>query len=859
MPPKATINSPEVEALASVFVSLGLAPKTATELARQPKSGGPFKALIDEYGLEGKSLGEKPASALVKLSSSKGKIGPGEEGFIVQKIIKGDIKSPDQVTAAVKFVEGNSAGTPINEEAFDKACGVGVDISTSDLPDLLRSYISSLPSPPDSWTSLGPVLGGIRSSVSDLRWADAGQVKTSLETLFTELFGSKEEAAKARAEASAAASKAAKPAKGKPVTSDPSAEASSSSSPVIPTNIFREGFLSEFHKPGENPQSEARLKAQHLDWTKGKVYTRFPPEPNGYLHIGHVKAIMIDFGYAKFHGGRCYLRFDDTNPEAEEGKFFQSILETVRWLGFEPWKITYSSDNFDRLYELAVELIRRGKAYVCTCDVEKVKEDRGGGKGNPVACEHRNRPVEESLHEFDRMKNGEYPEKKAVLRMKMDLDSGNPYMWDTIAYRVKLAPHHRTADKWKIYPTYDFTHCLCDSFENISHSLCTVEFIPARESYEWLCDALSVYKPRQYEFARLNLQGTFLSKRKIARLVSRGLVKDWDDPRLYTIVALRRRGVPPGALLAFVSELGVTTVQSTTELQKFESCLRAYLEESAPRLMMVLNPIKVVIDNVPDDYRVPVEVPLHPKIPAMGTVTTSFTKELYIDADDFREVDSPDYFRLAPGKTVGLFKAPHPVTYLSHSTENGRITQIRVKLENDGKAKKAKAYIQWVSGPDAVRVEEVRYFHPLFKSDPPPSDFESDVDPKSLEIFTDALIEPAFYSLAKKAILNARKESEERLKKAKEESAVPSISSASAPVEGSEAAGEDEPVATAEQLVGMENIRFQGMRLAYFAVDRESKLGCLEESEGEKPGKKSGDKIILNRIVSLKEDSGKKA
>lgn len=582
------------------------------------------------------------------------------------------------------------------------------------------------------------------------------------------------------------------------------------------------------------------------------MYTRFPPEPNGYLHIGHVKAIMVDFGYAKFHNGRTYLRFDDTNPEAEEGRFFQSILETVRWLGFEPWKITYSSDNFDKLHALAVELIKRGKGYVCTCDAAKIKEDRGGGHGNPVPCVHRDRPIEESLVEFERMKNGEYPERSACLRMKMDLTSGNPYMWDTIAYRVKNAPHHRTGDKWKIYPTYDFTHCLCDSFENITHSLCTTEFIPARESYEWLCDALEVYKPRQYEFARLNLQGTFLSKRKVRTLVEKHLVKSWDDPRLYTIIALRRRGIPPGALLAFVSELGVTTQLSETQLKKFESTVRRFLEDTAPRLMMVLNPIRVVLENVPDDYRVPVEVPLHPKVPAMGTVETSFTKEVFIDADDFREVDSPDYFRLAPGKSVGLFKAPFPVTCTSFTKDaNGKVTEIRCRLENSGEFKKPKAYIQWVNAPDAVKIDEVRYFGQLFKTDPPPADFENDVNPNSLEVYTDAVIEPAFYALAKKAITEARTESVERTRKAAAQSEVATA------VDGAPPAAEhdDEPVVTADQLVGMENIRFQGMRLAYFAVDSESKLGCID-AEG-KPGKMPGDRIILNRIVSLKEDAGK--
>ncbi len=386
--------------------------------------------------------------------------------------------------------------------------------------------------------------------------------------------------------------------------------------------------------------------------------------------------------------------------------------------------------------------------------------------------------------------------------------------------------------------------------------MCTVEFIPARESYEWLCDALTVYKPRQYEFARLNLEGTFLSKRKIAKLVTKKLVKDWDDPRLYTIIALRRRGIPPGALLSFVADLGVTTQQATTTIKKFESVVRNYLEDSSPRLMMLLDPVKLVIENVPDDYRIPVEVPLHPKVPSMGTITTSFTKEVYIDREDFREQDSADYFRLAPGKSVGLFKAPYPVTCVSFTKDpaSGLVTEVRCVLEGEG-AKKPKAFIQWVNVPDAVKIDEIRYFGPLFKTEPPPPDFESDVDENSLKVYENGMIEPGFYEVARKSINEARKDSEERTKKALLEAASSSSASTSTSksTEGSHGKGhDDEPVTTAESLVGMENIRFQGMRLAYFTVDRESRLGCLEEGQG---GEK--DKIILNRIVSLKEDTGK--
>ncbi|WVQ77217.1 glutamine-tRNA ligase [Cryptococcus sp. DSM 104548] len=858
MPPKFDPSAPENAQLISLFQNLGLANKSATELVRQPKSGKAFKSLIDQYNLGNERFDEKQAGALVRLSSVGDKLGEEQKGWLVQKIVKGDVKSPDQVAAALKFAEKNP-DLAANEAAFDKECGVGINITLADLPELLKSYLASLPTPAESWSSLGPVLGSIKSGSSDLRWANAAEVKTSLEEIFTSLFGTKEAAAAANA-----AKPKAKPAKAAPPPKAAAAAVNPTdpSEPVIPTNIFSDGFLSEFHKVGENPQIDPKLKEKHLEWTKGKVHTRFPPEPNGFLHIGHVKAIMIDFGYAKYHGGRTYLRFDDTNPEAEEGRYFQSILESVRWLGFEPWKITYSSDNFDKLYELALELIRRGKAYVCTCDAEKIKEDRGMGKGNPVPCIHRERPSEESLREFIRMKDGEYEEKTACLRMKMDLSSGpatsgksTPLMTLRTVSVIAL----KTLREYLVVKT---------STDLRSHSLCTIEFIPARESYEWLCDALSVYKPRQYEFARLNLQGTFLSKRKIAKLVLNKHVLSWDDPRLYTIIALRRKGIPPGALLSFVSELGVTNIPSTTELKKFESVVRKHLEDSAPRLMMILNPIKVILDNVPDDYRHPVEVPVHPKIPAMGTFMTNFTKEVYIDADDFRTVDSPDYFRLAPGKSVGLFKAPFPVRATSFTTDpaTGKVTEIHCHLENDSDFKKPQAYIQWVNVPDAVHIDQVRYFNPLFKSDPPPADFESDVSPDSLQIYEGAVVEPAFFEVARKQMADAREASVLRTKKALEQAA-PSSSpasgsletDASAPVPGSAAAAhsEDEPVATADQLIGPENIRFQGMRLAYFALDKESSVACLDDENVKGP--KAGDRIVLNRIVSLKEDVGKKA
>jgi glutaminyl-tRNA synthetase len=487
---------------------------------------------------------------------------------------------------------------------------------------------------------------------------------------------------------------------------------------------------------------------------------------------------------------------------------------------------------------------------------EELKANRGERKAAPRACPHRDRPVSESLAEFEKMKDGGYQPGEAILRMKQDLTDGNPYMWDLVAYRVLLAPHHRTGSKWRIYPTYDFTHCLVDSFENISHSLCTTEFIAARQSYEWLCDALEVYKPRQSEFGRLNITGTLMSKRKIKALVDEGHVRAWDDPRLYTLIALRRRGVPPGAILSFVSTLGVSTAPSTIQVARFEQAVRQYLENTALRLLMVLRPLKVVLENVPDDYVVMCEKPLHPKVPALGSSKLPFTKVLYIDQDDFRTEDAKDYFRLAPGKTVGLFHAPHPITCVSYKTNpSGEITELICRLE-EGSTKKPKAFIQWVAehAPSAspVRIDEVRVFHQLFKSENPAAapDFRADLNPHSEDVYRGALIEAGFWSLARKLYTDAAHESRTRTERARQEN--PGAS-------GEErAADDDTPVATAEQLIGKEVVRFQGLRVAYFALDSDAKIACLEDEAGE-PGRREGDYLVLNRIVSLKEDVGKAA
>lgn len=492
---------------------------------------------------------------------------------------------------------------------------------------------------------------------------------------------------------------------------------------------------------GENPQTRPELMTEHLKRTGGKLITRFPPEPNGFLHIGHAKAININFGFAKYHNGITYLRYDDTNPEAEEGEYFDAILNVVEWLGYKPYKVTYSSDHFQRLYELAVELIKKDKAYVCFCTGEEIYKHRGGDeKGPRTACVHRNRPIEESLAEFENMKNRKYKEGIATLRMKMDLDNPNPQMWDLVAYRVLHTPHHRTRDEWCIYPTYDYTHCLCDSFEDITHSICTLEFVLSRESYYWLVDALDLYKPIQSEFGRLNLTNTVTSKRKLNSLVTDGHVKGWDDPRLPTIAGIRRRGYTPEAVNAFVRGIGVTFNNVTTQMDKLENMVRDHLNEIAPRHFLILEPLKICVENFDEVFKCPL-----PTKPGEEPRFQSFAKELFVDASDFKEEADSNFFRLAPGQSVGLLQVPHPVKCTGIVRDSsGKVVEVKVALEVETK-KKPKTYIQWLN-PESAITSEVRLYGKLFVHENPqanPDGWLADFNKDSLHVVQSAMLDSA--------------------------------------------------------------------------------------------------------------------
>ncbi len=486
----------------------------------------------------------------------------------------------------------------------------------------------------------------------------------------------------------------------------------------------------------------------------GRVHTRFPPEPNGYLHIGHAKSICLNFGIAASYGGKCNLRFDDTNPTKEELEYVETIQQDVRWLGFE-WeeRLFYASDYFDQLYQYAVQLIKLGKAFVCDLSADDLREYRGTltepGRDSP----YRNRTVEENLDLFNRMHLGEFEEGSRTLRAKIDMTSPNIVMRDPVLYRILKATHHRSGDKWVIYPMYDFTHCLSDSIEGITHSICTLEFENNRALYDWVLDTLGVYHPQQIEFARLNLNYTVLSKRKLLQLVQEGLVSGWDDPRMPTLSGLRRRGVTPEAIRTFCDTIGVAKANSIINIALLEYHIRQDLNARAPRRMAVLNPLKLVIDNYPDGLVEEMEAVNNPEDPTAGTRPVPFSKVLYIERDDFREDPPKQFFRLAPGREVRLRYAYFVTcTGVVKDEKTGEVIELHCTYDpatRGGDApdgRKVKATLHWVS--DAHTIEaEVRLYDRLFiKENPdevePGQDFKSNLNPDSLKVLTGCKLEP---------------------------------------------------------------------------------------------------------------------
>ena len=485
---------------------------------------------------------------------------------------------------------------------------------------------------------------------------------------------------------------------------------------------------------------------------KGRVHTRFPPEPNGYLHIGHAKSICLNFGLAAEYGGFCNLRFDDTNPCKEEQEYVDSIMEDVRWLGFD-WedRLFYASDYFDQLFEWAVKLIKKGKAYVCDLTADQVRDYRGTLTRPGMVSPYRNRTIEENLDLFERMHKGEFPDGTRTLRAKIDMASPNLNMRDPVLYRILHAEHHRTGDKWCVYPMYDYTHGQSDSLEGITHSICTLEFEDHRPLYDWFIEELEIYHPQQIEFARLNLSYTVMSKRKLLQLVEEGIADGWDDPRIPTICGLRRRGFTPESIRNFAERIGVAKKESLVDIALLEYCIREDLNRRSPRVMGVLRPLRVVIENYPEGQVEEFDALNNPEDPAMGTRKVPFSRVIYIEREDFMEDPPKKFYRLAPGREVRLRYAYFiTCTGVVKDEKTGEVVELRCTYDpatRGGDApdgRKVKVTLHWVSAEHSIPAE-VRLYDRFFNVENPAAeegDFKEYMNPDSLEILTGCRLEP---------------------------------------------------------------------------------------------------------------------
>lgn len=722
----------------ALFVSIGLSEQKAKETIKNDALSSTLKDAISQaQNVVGSTAIDKAMGTLLYSMASRLK-DTRRLGFLTEYIAKHKITSELQLAAALEFVKSHPQD-PLDSSAFESSCGVGVVVTHEQIEDaveqVIKKYKNQLLEERYRF-NMGLLMGEARTG---LKWADGKVIKNEVDLQVLHLLGAKTEA---DFEKKPKAPKAKAPEKEKKevevaVNGDMKMEAKSLTEQL-------KGEALKFHKPGENFKTEGYvvtpntmdLLKKHLEITGGQVRSRFPPEPNGILHIGHAKAINFNFGYAKANNGICFLRYDDTNPEKEEEKYFTAIKDMVEWLGYTPYAITHASDNFQQLYDWAEDLIQRGQAYVCHQRGEELKGH------NAPPSPWRDRPAEESLVLFRRMKTGMFAEGEATLRMKMVMEDGK---MDPVAYRIKYTPHHRTGDTWCIYPTYDYTHCLCDSIEQITHSLCTKEFQARRSSYYWLCNALDVYCPVQWEYGRLNLTYTVVSKRKIIKLVEEGIVRDWDDPRLFTLTALRRRGFPPQAVNNFCARVGVTMAQVTIEPHMLEACVREVLNEQAPRVMAVLEPLKVTITNLPAGAPTSVQVPDFPANEAKGSHTVPFSKVVYIEQSDFREVMEKGYKRLTPDQPVGLRHAGFVISVQRVIKDaSGKVTELEVTCASTDAAEKPKAFIHWVSQPLKC---EVRLYESLFLHKNPedsaevPGGFLSDINPHSLQVISSALVD----------------------------------------------------------------------------------------------------------------------
>ncbi|KAL0487316.1 glutaminyl tRS [Acrasis kona] len=656
----------------------------------------------------------------------------------------------------------------MSEDATNTLLASAEQISAS-----IANYLDSIKSTITKSTKSGPFFGKVRL-IEQLKSVDPKVLKDAFETQWKSLISNAPEADKEPKKEKKEKKETKKEAEKKETETEESAEGEK-----------KDRFEARFLESAVN--SEALLE-QHKEATGGKVRTRFPPEPNGFLHIGHAKAMNLSFGYAQEEGGDTYLRYDDTNPEKEEQIYFDSIKEMVLWLGFTPKWVTYTSDYFDQMYECAIKLIKKGLAYMDFSTKEAIKAQRDNRTDSP----YRNTSVEENLKLFEHMRRGYFEEGKAVLRVKIDMQHDNPNMRDFIAYRIKYAPHPHVGDKWCIYPSYDFSHCLVDSMENITHSLCTLEFEIRRDSYYWLLQALDMYRPKVYEFSRLNVTGALLSKRKILALKNKNVIRGFDDPRVMTLAGLRRRGYTPEAIRSFCKDVGVTRNANQIPNERLEQSLRTDLDGKVDRAFCVTDPLRIELINYPADKVESLPAPNHPVHADRGTRMLPFSKILYIEKSDFRLQDDKTYYGLAPNKEVGLRFGYNITCKEVVNKPDGSISHLLCEVDLT-KSRKPKGHIHWLAQPrpgvDPIKCKVFFYDDLFVKGANPEGDsgaLESSLNPDSLVEYPNAFVDPIFHDAEKSKVFE----------------------------------------------------KYQFERLGYFVVDSDSKQGDL----------------IFNRSVSLKVD-----
>ena len=684
----AIAEMPDAEGLTTFFKSVGYPEKNAKKYAKSKKDSVALYGTLKEANIDSE-MPNALANLMYEVAKSVPKSHLIYRPTIANMVKDSKLDTKQRISAAAKFLKKITPPAELDMAKLEETCGVGMNMTDDEIVTLIDQVFESVADTLQKERYLfgiAKILPLVHKADPRAKWANGGTLTKTIKKKLEEVLGPRDERdaemakknnkakGKKKKQKAEKQAKARKDGGGK----GKGAEEEKKDYDDDASNTFREAARME-----KGFRNTEEMKKKHFEITKGIVRTRFPPEPNGYLHIGHAKSMNLVFkgAYEMLGGvkGQCNLRFDDTNPAAESNEYIDNIKENVNWMGWKPWCVTYSSDHFDTLYEFAERLILEDKCYVCHQSGDEIKACRELRQHNKPGFESpfRNRPVEESLQLFRDMRDGKFKEGEASLRMKIDWQHPNPCMWDPVAYRIKHMPHPHAGDKWCIYPSYDYTHCIIDSLEHIDYSLCTLEFEVRRDSYYWLVDALGLWKALQYEFSRLNIEYTVLSKRKLRQLVETKIVDGWDDPRLPTINGLRRRGFTSEGINAFCDDIGVNRKDNTmVEVARLHYWIRWHLDTICHRRMAVLKPLLVELTNYDEGVAEEVDMPNHPKDKSFGTRKVLFSKYLYVDRDDFREVDEKNFFGLAPGKEVRLKFAYNITCTGFEKDDNGNVTKL---------------------------------------------------------------------------------------------------------------------------------------------------------------------------------------